>query len=96
MRCERCGERDAEVHLTSIRNAEARTERLCQTCADSRIGEGVPDDLKRQFAVLMGSCPPLTDEDLEAIRRFYAALAGGTGDDDGQGQRPPSEGQGAD
>ena len=33
MRCENCGERDAEVTLTEIENNEMRTVELCSTCA---------------------------------------------------------------
>ena len=96
MKCERCGERDADVHFTSIQNTKARTQQLCQICADSTLGEGVPDALKRQFEFLMGGGRPLTDEELEAIRRFSAALDGGTGDDQGQSRMPPPDNRGGD
>ena len=55
MLCDDCGERQAEVHLTSIENEEMRTLHLCVTCAGRRgleaaepFGEG-------------GEKPPLVD-----------------------------------
>ncbi|MFQ5689586.1 MAG: UvrB/UvrC motif-containing protein [Gemmatimonadota bacterium] len=33
MRCENCGEREAEVHLTEIEGGEMRTSHLCPSCA---------------------------------------------------------------
>lgn len=36
MRCDRCGEREAEVHLTQIEQGELDTVHLCEACADEQ------------------------------------------------------------
>ena len=41
MRCDNCGENEAEVHLTQIESGELNTLHLCETCADEK---GVPGD----------------------------------------------------
>lgn len=42
MRCDSCGERDAEVHLTQIEEGELNTLHLCEACAEEQgvAGEG--------------------------------------------------------
>lgn len=39
MRCDSCGEHEAEVHLTQIQEGELNTLHLCPTCAEEK---GVP------------------------------------------------------
>lgn len=39
MRCDNCGEREAEIHLTQIVDSELTTLHLCNQCADEK---GVP------------------------------------------------------
>lgn len=50
MRCEHCGDRDAEIHLTEIVKDEMTTIHLCSSCAAEKgISAGTPSD------------PPLAD-----------------------------------
>jgi protein arginine kinase activator len=46
MRCEACGEHEAEIHLTEVVGDEARTVHLCPACAEERGVEGplVPEN----------------------------------------------------
>jgi protein-arginine kinase activator protein McsA len=94
MKCERCGERDAVVHFASIKNTETRTLLLCQICADNTLGQGVPGALRRQFEFLTEEGRQLTDEELDAIRRFSAAMEEELQGDKGQSQMPPPEDRG--
>ncbi|MFQ5677998.1 MAG: UvrB/UvrC motif-containing protein [Gemmatimonadota bacterium] len=51
MRCENCGEREAEVHLTQIVDEEMSTVHLCSPCAEEKgVGTG-----------LSSATSPLTD-----------------------------------
>lgn len=36
MRCESCGEREADVHLTQIEQGELNTVHLCESCAEEQ------------------------------------------------------------
>lgn len=41
MRCDNCGEREAEVHVTQIVESELTTLHLCDTCAEEKgVSEG--------------------------------------------------------
>jgi protein arginine kinase activator len=40
MRCDKCGDSEAEVHLTQIESGELNTIHLCDACAEE---EGVPE-----------------------------------------------------
>jgi protein arginine kinase activator len=51
MRCDNCGEREAEIHLTQIVDSELTTLHLCSRCAGEK---GVPTEME------VGSAP-LTD-----------------------------------
>lgn len=45
MRCENCGEREAEVHLTQIVDEEMTTVRLCPACAaEQGVGSQLPSE----------------------------------------------------
>lgn len=42
MRCDNCGEREADVHLTQIESGELSTVHLCETCAEEKGVPGTP------------------------------------------------------
>ncbi|HZD06342.1 MAG TPA: UvrB/UvrC motif-containing protein [Longimicrobiales bacterium] len=45
MRCENCGEREAEIHLTQIEGDEMTTVHLCPACAaDQGVGTPLPTE----------------------------------------------------
>lgn len=45
MRCENCGEREAEIHLTHIEGGEMTTSHLCSTCAAEKgLSTGIPEE----------------------------------------------------
>lgn len=45
MRCENCGEREAEIHLTQIEEDEMATLHLCPTCAAKQgVGASLPSE----------------------------------------------------
>ena len=45
MRCENCGEREAEIHLTQIVDDEMTTVHLCPSCAaDQGVGTPLPSE----------------------------------------------------
>lgn len=57
MRCESCGEREAEVHLTQIEQGELSTVHLCQLCAEEQgvsSGGGVGEEPLAGFLAGMG------------------------------------------
>lgn len=56
MRCDECGERDAEITLTEIENDEMRTVHLCSSCAEARgVGTvGSPEPPLADFLASLG------------------------------------------
>ena len=43
MRCQKCGEREAEIHLTEIEEGEMVTSHLCSVCASEKgVGSTIP------------------------------------------------------
>lgn len=57
MRCDRCDEREAEVHLTQIEQGELNTVHLCEPCAEEQgvsVTSGVGDAPLTGFLAEMG------------------------------------------
>jgi len=48
MNCDRCGEREASVHLTRIINGEKTEMHLCEECAQKRSKLNIDDNLSFQ------------------------------------------------
>lgn len=72
MRCDSCGEREAEVHLTQIEQGELETVHLCDACADDKgvtadsvgqepladfLAETGKDDSEAMLPAVSESCP---------------------------------------
>jgi protein-arginine kinase activator protein McsA len=74
MKCERCEVRDAEVHFTTIRDTEARTEHLCQVCSGGTHPEDPLQAIKRLYDFMLSDSSSLSEEEREIVRRLSEAM----------------------
>jgi protein-arginine kinase activator protein McsA len=74
MKCERCGQRDAEVRFTVIRDSVAATEHLCQVCSGEARNQDLPAAIKSLYDFMLNEPGALTDAEREAVRRLSKAM----------------------
>jgi protein-arginine kinase activator protein McsA len=65
MRCQRCGEREAEIFQTQHIGDQTYTRDVCSVCAKKDYGVFLGALLQSQA----GAAPPLTDQQQKEVRR---------------------------
>jgi protein-arginine kinase activator protein McsA len=74
MKCERCGQQDADVHFTVIRDSVAATEHLCQDCSGEARNEDLPAAIKSLYDFMLNEPGALTEAEREVVRRLSKAM----------------------
>ncbi|MGZ8379106.1 MAG: hypothetical protein ACXW0Z_17905 [Gemmatirosa sp.] len=68
MRCERCGEHEATVNLTMVRDGAVTQEHLCEACARGGAdGPASPERVAR-WELPMARWAALVEQDVEHLR----------------------------